>query len=458
MKQFPLQTALTIATLALLLTGARMVKPAIHGPDASQLAAIVNFTPEGTPISPLARHAEPAPPVPPRMQLQTAQPLLDDSNHGLDHFYQALWQTEKAAPDAVTRVVHYGDSPTTADLVTGEIRRLLQKQFGDAGHGFILVAKPWAWYRHQGAELSASGWQDVPASRFESRDGMFGLGGVSFTGSGNASSKIVLAGTGHSRFEVWYLRQPGGGVLDFLAGGRQVGSVDTSGTSKEPGFAPFTVADGASDLELRVQRGPVRVFGITAEKAGPGVVYDSLGLNGASITVLTHMFNKEHWAEELRHRNPDLVVLNYGTNEADFASFVDKQYEPELRAAIGRVHLALPDASVLVMSPMDRGQHSSPGAIETMATIPRIVAIQRRVAQDTGCGFFDTFSAMGGDGTMARWYAAKPRLVSADLIHPYPAGGTKIAVIFAREVSGGLNRYKLRQVQSRTAAGRRPHE
>jgi len=54
---------------------------------------------------------------------------------------------------------------------------------------------------------------------------------------------------------------------------------------------------------------------------------------------------------------------------------------------------------------------------------------------------------MGGDGTMARWYTGQPRLVSADLIHPFPAGGKSIAVIFARELAAGLNRYKLRQMR-----------
>ena len=141
-------------------------------------------------------------------------------------------------------------------------------------------------------------------------------------------------------------------------------------------------------------------------------------------------------------------MVNYGTNEADFASFIDnvRLYERELRTAIGRLRQALPEASVLVMSPMDRGARTGPGVIETMATIPRIVAIERRVARETGCGFFDTFAAMGGEGTMARWYTAQPRLVSADLIHPYPEGGRMIAAIIARETSAGLNRYKMRHV------------
>jgi lysophospholipase L1-like esterase len=445
-----------MVTLAVLLAGVRLVAPAIKGPDASLVAAIVDFAPERIPLVPLIRRSEPAPPTAPRMKAETAAPLLDDSNQALDHFYQALWRTEKRETGAVTHIVHYGDSPTTADLITGDVRSLLQKRYGDAGHGFILVAKPWAWYRHQDVQLAGSGWQMAPASRFEVGDGLFGLGGVSFTGAGDAHSRILLEDAGHSQFEVWFLRQPEGGVFTLTADGRVLGRVDTSGEGKSPGFVAFRVEAGAAELELAVERGRVRLFGITAEKPGPGVVYDSLGLNGASITVLSRMFNQRHWAEELQHRNPDLAIVNYGTNEADFAAFVDQQYEKELRIAIGRLRRAAPDASILVMSPMDRGQRTGTGEIETMATIPRIVEIQRRVARETGCGFFDTFAAMGGSGTMARWYGAQPRLVSADFIHPFPAGGRKIAVIFAKEIGAGLDRYKLRRVAQTQSAGAVP--
>jgi len=57
-----------------------------------------------------------------------------------------------------------------------------------------------------------------------------------------------------------------------------------------------------------------------------------------------------------------------------------------------------------------------------MSTIPEIVAIQRQVAAEMHCAFFDTYDAMGGEGTMARWYGASPRLVTADLLHPTPQG------------------------------------
>src|SRR5207247_2128583 len=107
---------------------------------------------------------------------------LNDSTHSLDHFFEALQRTEARRPGAITRIVHYGDSPTTADLITGDTRKLLQNRFGDAGHGFCLMAKPWAWYGHTGVDLSGSGWTIDPASMSKIKDGFYGLGGVTFGG------------------------------------------------------------------------------------------------------------------------------------------------------------------------------------------------------------------------------------------------------------------------------------
>lgn len=451
MRNFPIPTVLTIGTLGLLLAGARAVRPAVKAPELSEAVALVDFDPASVPFSPAVRHTEPEIGEP--IWLVLGSPLLDDSRGSLDQFYAALWRTEKGGAGAVTRIEHYGDSPTTADLITGDIRADLQQRYGSAGHGFVLIGKPWAWYGHTGVELSSEGWDIAPATQFKARDGLFGLGGVSFTGSAGAASHIALKDRRHTSFVVWYLVQPGGGSFSASADGAPLGSVDTAGDSRTAARKRFFIAHGASQLDLRVEQGSVRIFGVSVEKSGPGVIYDSLGLNGASITVLSRMFNAAHWAAELRERDPQLVVINYGTNEADFTAFIDGQYEGELREAIHRVRAALPNASILVMSPMDRGYRAAGDEIQTMPNIPRIVAIQQRVARDTGCGFFNTYEAMGGDGTMARWYAAQPRLVSGDFIHPTPGGGKLIAGIFAREIGFGLNRFKLRQVLQTSAKG-----
>ena len=345
---------------------------------------------------------------------------------------------------AITRIVHYGDSPTTADLITGDTRQLLQKRFGDSGHGFTLIGKPWAWYEHRGVDLSSHGWQMDPGTRWDLRNGLFGLGGVAFSGkrAPTAASPCAIPTK-----RGW---KSGSCASRTAAALRSPPPASRSAASPPPrrraraGFARFDLKPGTGTLDFNTE-GAVRLFGITLEKPRTGVVYDSIGLNGASISMPAVLFNESHWAGQLRHRHPDLLVLNYGTNESGFAAFLTHEYERELREAIRRVRAALPDASILVMSPMDRGQKNG-DEIETLPTIPRIVDIQRRVAADLDCGFFNTFEVMGGAGTMARWYDNQPPLVSADFIHPTPAGARIIAAAFVRELKAGLNRYKLRQV------------
>ena len=61
------------------------------------------------------------------------------------------------------------------------------------------------------------------------------------------------------------------------------------------------------------------------------------------------------------------------------------------------------------MSPMDRGQRDSNSRITTVPTLPRLVEIQRQMAAEMDCAFFNTFQAMGGEGTMARWYDSQPQ-------------------------------------------------
>jgi lysophospholipase L1-like esterase len=377
---------------------------------------------------------------------------LNDPNHALDHFFEALQRTESRQPGAVTRILHYGDSPTTADLITGDARKLLQSRFGDGGHGFCLLAKPWAWYDHDGVSLSGSGWTIEAASQTRVKDGVYGLGGVSFRGEAGAHSQIVLKDGTHTSVRVSYLRQPGGGVFQLLAGTQSLGTVDTNGRGADPGYFEAAIPSGSRRLEVRVVSGSVRAFGLSFEKPGPGVEYDSLGLNGASVTVLSQAFDELQWGEQLARLRPDLVIINYGTNESGYEAFVDKSYGKELTEVVRRVRSALPDTSILLMSPMDRGRREASGEIGTVPAIPRLVTIDQRVAMDTKCGFFNTFLAMGGPGTMGQWYQAEPRLVGGDFIHPMPAGARIVGNLLYQALFDGYNQFKVRRMQEKFAS------
>jgi len=365
---------------------------------------------------------------------------LADPHKTLDHFYQALLEGR------TVRVLHYGDSPTTGDLITADARALFQKQFGDGGAGFVLIAKPWAWYYHRGVEMDASKWSIDVAGDTQIKDGLHGLGGASFQSTGGAVANFTVK-DGERTAEVAFLKQPEGGTFSFEAEGVPLGTVDTASDERQPGWISFELPPGSKKFAVRAVNGKVRLYGVEFTKAKSGVLYSSLGVNGANITLLSHAFNGAHWAAQLHHYRPDLVVLAYGTNESGFPKFVDTTWGGELKAAVRRVQAALPQTSVLLMSPMDRGERNGRGEIETIAALPRLVKIEARVAEETGVAFFNTFQAMGGAGTMARWYAAEPRLVGADYIHPMPAGARIVGELLYGALRDGYNEYKLRQLK-----------
>jgi lysophospholipase L1-like esterase len=397
----------------------------------------------------------PAPPVPKARAIQpqgnerpqAISPVFVDDTNSLDPFFAALWQLEQANPaqgkeGGVVTILHYGDSPTTADLITGDVRAQLQRRFGDAGRGYTLIAKPWAWYGHRGVEISDHGWK-MRTGVGLMREGIYGLGGAAFEGQPGAWSKFRLTESQQTAVEVEYLANPGGGVFAVEADGQQIVEQTTGAETEATASVHVELPPGTKIVSIRPASGSVILFGADFRRGSSGLLYDSLGLNGATVTVLGRVLRPVLWKQELDRAQPALVIVNYGSNESSFGAFVHKQYAGELRLAIQRLRQVAPGVPILVMSPMDRGERSGLNEIRTMSTIPEIVGIQRAAAAETHCAFFDTYDAMGGDGTMSRWYTASPRLVTADFLHPTPQGATIVASLFVEQLGLGYNRWKM---------------
>jgi lysophospholipase L1-like esterase len=361
-----------------------------------------------------------------RATLQTV-PVLDGPTHALDPFFARLARTDRKEAGAVTRILHYGDSTIASDYISGTVRRRLQARYGDAGHGFILIANPWEWYFHNDVEHWSEG--DWRASRLAgpiANDGMYGLGGVSFASYGGSAATFGTATHGDfgrqvSRFDVYYLEQPGGGDVEITVRGRPTERLSTRGPAKASRVHAVHVDDGENRLGLRaVGGGPVRLFGVALERDEPGVVYDALGSH-AAMAVYWQRQDKSHWRDELELRDPALIILQYGTNESESLRFDRDQYERSLADLVEELRGISGDSPILVVAPLDRGEYRG-GRVVTKPIILDLVAIQERVALAHGGAFWNAFAAMGGEGSMARWVRTRPQLAGGDLTHPTPVG------------------------------------
>ncbi len=353
--------------------------------------------------------------------------IEDPTGRALDAFLAHLARTDRKETGAVTRILHYGDSTIASDYVSGTVRRRLQARFGDAGHGFILIANPWEWYFHNDVLHGSN--DDWKASRLAgpvAPDGMYGLGGVSFTSYGGGVATFGTAAHGDfgrnvSRYDLYYLEQPGGGDVELTVRGAAPERFSTNGDAKTSRVHSMLTADGESRLTLRAMGGgPVRLFGVALERDQAGVVYDALGSHAAMATHWQRQ-DRGHWRDQLALRDPALVILQYGTNESDLERFDPRAYERALADLIDEVREAASGASILVAAPLDRAELKD-GRLVTRPVILDLVSIQRRVALAHGAAFWNTFDAMGGEGSIARWYKTRPQLAGGDLTHPTPRG------------------------------------
>jgi len=367
------------------------------------------------------------------------------SQKALIRFYRALYRTARKESGAITRIAHYGDSSTAADHVTSTMRRRMQRRFGDAGHGFILISRGNMHYIHKDIRHHASNdWELYSLVQRTLGEDWYGYGGVQYRGKRGVRAYFSTVkggpvGNRVSRFEIFYQSYKRGAEFELSVDGKDWGTLDTRSEEQRDAWKVINVPDGPHSLKIQAKgRGIVRLYGVALERDVPGVVYDSLGLVGARAQRLLNA-ERAHMKRQVSHRNPDLLILAFGGNEAGNKWLNMEHYEKELIQVVKQMRGTTGDIPCLLFGPLDQGDRDERGAVKTMEKLPQIVEVQRRVAFAQQCAFFDTYSAMGGLNSVWRWYRSRPRLATSDFRHATPAGYEVIGNMFYKAVLKGFS-------------------
>lgn len=377
---------------------------------------------------------------------------IEDPAGSMRGFYRQLARVERDRP-VLARMGVYGTSTNGADRMTSQLRRLLQRRFGDGGKGWVPVAPGWRYQRHQDVDWESDHWRTYVVNRGDGPLDRYGYGGVLATDRHHgAFSQIGTIqrddgpGTRVSHFRLFHQAWPDGGRVSLQVDDDEPRIIGTQSDTVEDRVETIEVADGAHTLTIRaVDDGEdddgedLRLYGVVMERDGPGVVVDGLALIGAFTRVL-RLFDRQHLATQVAQRDPNLLVFWMGANDAvsESVPFIEDQYREHYRGILRRYQDANPGMSCLVMSILDKGERVQ-GRVRTRSRVPRMVEVQREVARAEGCAFFDTYEAMGGRGTMRRWYRNSPRLVTADLGHLTAAGSRIMGTLVYRALMKGFD-------------------
>lgn len=414
--------------------------------------------------------AAPVPVAPPAAECRT----LCDAER-LRPVFDKLART--GADRRPVRILQIGDSHTAGDQITGAWRAALQARHGNAGRGLLPPGRPYQGYLTKDVTASMSpGWSvaGLFGAAYKGAGGPpIGISGYSLTGGGGASMTITADRVAFDRLTVCALQRPGAGTLLLQAGGA-ARSVPLDG-DRTVARCESVDSDGpASSASLTARGGPVTVTSWATERRGVGgVILSNVGTVGAQLTHLDRTDDAVVAAEVASYR-PDLLVVEFGTNEAFMPRFSGAEYERRLRAGIARLKRLAPGVPMLLIGAPDAATKqpalqygesgasapclaggayfsSSPSADGAVvppplvapvaptwrptAALATVQAIERRVAHAEGLAFWDWGAAMGGRCTATVWAAMTPPLMRGDRVHFTTAGGAEVA----RRLQAGLD-------------------
>ncbi|HEU4733707.1 MAG TPA: GDSL-type esterase/lipase family protein [Kofleriaceae bacterium] len=397
------------------------------------------------PRSPLAPvDAAPAVAEPASDARPAAPPVgyLDAAPGSLDSLFTALAGAERHDPAARVLWLFFGDSHTAGDSMTSRLRFTLQRRFGDAGRGLVAAGRPASRHYYQrDVRYGASGSWKAAVGGHKGDAEPFGIAGLRIFGHSKGAQLWVEtcsdcpAGTSVAQFEILYYAAPDHGTLKYRVDDKPWQQLRTRTTAIEPPHPARQViatADGAHRLTIEhAGGGPVDLFGVVLERVRPGVIVDSLGVVGRRLGSL-HSWDWSVIGEQLASRDPRLVVLQYGTNEADDPDLDLEAMARYFDDTIQRIRAAAPTSAILILGPPDMATREGGRPCDKLRSdapiipecewhtphiLAEIISVEHAAAARNHVAFFDTFAAMGGAEHMHQWVIGEPKVAYKDHVH-----------------------------------------
>jgi lysophospholipase L1-like esterase len=248
--------------------------------------------------------------------------------------------------------------------------------------------------------------------------------GIARSGATAAVQAVSAAGAAvpQKHVEVWYQAGAGYGTAWARLDDEEVLRTPATAKSTEDRRFVLDARRAWTKLTFGATGGAVPFYGAVLETGAPGATWEALGVIGVSSRSFT-TFARDGLAAQMKLRRPDLVVVMLGGNEAGYPILSTNGgagYVPIYRGALDVIRAGAPDASCLVVTPLDQGYVEEDGTAKARPGMPNLVAGQRAAAQAAGCAFWSAWAAMGGEGAALAW--ARNGLGSGDYVHLSPRG------------------------------------
>jgi lysophospholipase L1-like esterase len=372
---------------------------------------------------------------------------------------QQKWAS--ASKDGFT-VAHFGDSLVQGGFAAEIARGRLQSLGGSAGRGMVFPYSIAKTYSQNDFRSTFTGdWITANSSQLQTTLPIGVSGFVARTAAVDASFTLNFFTTpeiGTKRVKFFYVATSGTYTLRVQSG-NFLHEIVVSGGSASPQSQMIELSFPEMSDTLRFEIRNTRpkndsffeVHGVSIENATPGVMYHNLGVGSANYGAL---LAQRYFEEQSARLAPDVIVLDWGTNDLVPKNSIPPEFEKNLVQTIQRVKAKHPNALIVVTSAQDYNfRRKNVTATFDFATLAR------RLAFENDCLFYDWYRIAGGRGAMATWVAYG--LASPDHIHLTGLGYAVKGELFAQSLLNTLERFKnqpsIKTLEVATTAAIQPH-
>lgn len=347
----------------------------------------------------------------------------DSTERGMQPLYKAIDQCNKK----VVRIAWLGDSFVEADILTSDLRRMLQAKYGGCGPGLIDITsithsiRPtvsheyahWNTYAFNGAKeydhkrvgLSSKYCIPQPGAWVEGRLNRKDYPDSCYTASivFEAPSEITIAAQiNQNETDTFH-----------IAANPYIQKKELHGNIRQ---VRWNVLQGGSDATF---------YGIAFD-GNNGIALDNFGVRSSSGLNLKGI-PSERLRQLAQIRPYDLIILQYGLNIASEYGKDYEYYRKGINQVIEHLKAAYPHAGFLLIGVGDRKMKDEEGNLKTMPGVLNLMRYQQKIAEENHIAFWSLYDAMQALGGIEGMIKAKPAQANLDYTHINFRGGKVLA-------------------------------
>ncbi|MBN2683404.1 MAG: hypothetical protein JXR58_12915 [Bacteroidales bacterium] len=313
-------------------------------------------------------------------------------------------------------VVHLGDSHIQADIFSGRMRERLQTFVPGliGGRGFVFPYSVAKTNNPQNYKTSYNGTWEWCKNVETKKNCELGLSGISITSNDTAAfvtlvlNRKTLPVYDFNKVKVFH-------STDSFSYKILVNGIvgETAENNNLTGFTDYYLPEYSDSICLSFAKTDsiqnyCTIHGISLETSDPGVVYHSLGINGANVNSFRYC---SLFSPHLQAINPDWIIISMGTNDGYVAKLDSLLLEENFGKLVDLAREKFPEIPVLITVPGDNYRYrKTPN--QNNKYIRNLIF---RIAKEKNCAVWDFYTVMGGYRSVNYW--EKENLAAGDKLH-----------------------------------------